>query len=556
MRSPSRFGLVALVTATAAVSGALPASAWSPYDGRPGNPRRSDVVDIQVLNVSDFHGQLDPLNVHGVGDVGGAAALSSYWRADRQKNPDTLLLTAGDAVGASAPISGFFDDTPTIRFMNYAGFDADTFGNHNFDKGLEHLQTQIDDARFPYVSANLRRLDDNLSGVSPYAIKNVDGVKVAIIGVTNPEAPTLVAPGNLGTMTVTDPAAAAMRARTEAARHGARVFIALGHLGIEGTDQSGDPTGPLTDFAQRVHGFDLVLGDHTDVQYQGRINGALVLENRSKGATYARTTLTYDRRRGGRVVNAASEFVVPVSGAVQPDPDVVAMLKPYREEMAKRYDSTVGTATGLFGNEESDVRGRETALGDLTADALRATYKTQVAFTNGGGIRAALPSGYLPADTSLRRPSSGYAAGPPYDLVTGDAYSVLPFGNQSLTRTLTGAQLWAVLEHSVSKAPGTFGGFLQVSGLRFTYDSAQPAGSRVQSVTLDDGTPVANDATTYTAATNNFTNAGGDGYTMLADGQGASRNLMAADLLDYVTARKTLTPATDGRIQDVSRPDA
>jgi 5'-nucleotidase len=517
---------------------------------------RADTVDIQVLNVSDFHGQLDPLNIFGVGDVGGAAALSTYWQQDRAENPNTLLLTAGDAVGASPPLSSFFDDIPTIEFMNYADFDADTFGNHNFDKGLAHLQEQIDLAEFSYVSANLDNLEDNLTGVSPFVIEKVGGVKVAVIGVTNPEAPTLVAPGSLGTIEITDPAAAANAARAEAEELGAKVFIAIGHLGIEGTDANGEPTGPLTEFAHAVQGFDLILGDHTNVQYKNTINGALVLENLSKGATYAKTTLHYDRRMGG-IVTASSEFVVPVTSAVQPDPNVVELLAPFREELAAQLDGVIGVATDIFPRGGNIERIREVALGNLTTDALRTTYGTQIAFTNGGGLRDSLPSpSYLPQDTTLRRPSSGYAAGPPFDVVTGDVFAVLPFGNQSLTRTVTGAQLWAVLERSVGQAPNAFGGFLQISGFRFTYDSTQPAGSRVISVTLDDGTVVAEDATTYTATTNDFTNAGGDGYVELADGEGVTRNLMANDLLAYITAQGTITPTTDGRIDDVARPDA
>jgi 5'-nucleotidase len=524
--------------------------------GAAAKPTRVDTVDIQVLNVSDFHGQLDPLNITGVGNVGGAAALSSYWNADRAANPNTLLLTAGDAVGASPPLSSFFDDNPTIDFMNYAGFDADTFGNHNFDKGLAHLQSQIDRADFSYVSANLTNLEGNLTGVAPYVIKKVGGVKVAIIGVTNPEAPTLVAPGALGSIVITDPAAAANAARAQAEEDGAKIFIAIGHLGIEGNDATGTPVGPLTEFAHAVHGFDLILGDHTNVQYKSTINGALVLENLSKGATYAKTVLHYDRRGGG-TVTASSEFVVPLTSAVTPDPNVISMLQPYRDELSAQLDGVIATATGIFERGGNIERIREVPIGDLTADALRTTYGTQIAFTNGGGLRSALPSSsYLPKDTTLRRPSPGYAPGPPYDVVTGDVYSVLPFGNQSLTRTVTGDQLWAVLERSVGQAPNAFGGFLQISGFRFTYDSTQPAGSRLLSVTLDDGTPVAPDATTYTATTNDFTNAGGDGYVELADGQGTTRNLMANDLLSYITGLGTITPTTDGRIDDVSRPDA
>lgn len=544
-----------LLSAAAAAAAALVSTTLAP-SATAGPAKRVDSVDIQVLNVSDFHGQLDPLNVFGVGDVGGAAALSSYWAQDRAENPNTILLTAGDAVGASPPLSAFFDDFPTIDWMNYAGFDADTFGNHNFDKGLAHLQAQIDRTDFSYVSANLNNVEDNLTGVAPYAIKKIDGVKVAIIGVTNPEAPTLVFPGALGTIQITDPAAAAMAARAQAEAEGAKVFIAIGHLGIEGTDANGNQVGPLTEFANAIHGFDLVLGDHTNVLYKNRINGALVLENLSKGATYAKTNLHYDRRHGG-TVTATSQFVTPISSAVTPDPAVVAMLKPYRDQLAAKLDVVIGTATGVFERRDNIERIKEMPIGDLVADMLRTTYGTQIAFTNGGGLRSPLPaSSYLPQNTSLRRPSPGFAPGPPYDVVKGDALAVLPFGNQSLTRTVTGEQLWAILEHSVSAAPNAFGGFLQISGFRFTYDSTKPAGSRVQAVTLDDGTPIPPDSTTYTAATNDFTNAGGDGYTMLADGQGTTRNIMANDLMDYIQSLGTITPATDGRIDDLARPDA
>jgi 5'-nucleotidase len=236
---------------------------------------------------------------------------------------------------------------------------------------------------------------------------------------------------------------------------------------------------------------------------------------------------------------------------------VVSMLQPYRAELSRQLDGVIGTATGIFERGGNIERIREVPIGDLTADALRAAYGTQIAFTNGGGIRSSLPSSsYLPQDTTLRRPSPGYAPGPPYDVVTGDVFSVLPFGNQSLTRTVTGAQLWSVLERSVGSAPNAFGGFLQISGFRFTYDSTRAPGSRVLSVSLDDGAVVAKDSTSYTATTNDFTNAGGDGYVELADGQGTTRNLMANDLLAYIQAQGTLTPTTDGRIDDVARSDA
>lgn len=533
----------AVLAVVAAFASFVPARATPP----------ARTVDLQLLSVSDWHAQLDPQSVFGVGNVGGAAALSSYFDADRAANPNTLTLTAGDAFGASPPLSNFFDEEPAVKAMNLMGFDADTFGNHNFDRGTAHLQRMIDLAEFQYVSANLRNVADNLSGVKPFEIFDVGGVDVAVIGITNPEAPTLVKPGNFGTIEVTDPVAAANRARAQARQAGAEIFVVITHMGITGFDAAGQPTGPLADFANAVGGFDVILGDHTDVQFEGVINNQLVVENRSKGLTYAKTTLTVDRVNG-RVVARDAQFVTPLSSAVTPDQAVVDMLRPYRAALAAVLDARIGVATGLFPRGGNLERLREVAIGNLVADAMRETYGTQLALTNGGGLRAPLPSSYLPADTSLRRTTPGYATGPPYDLVVGDVYTVLPFGNIVVTRTVTGSQLYAALEHSVGSIPAANGKFAQISGFRFEYDSSKPAGSRVVSVELDDGTPILPDSATYTLATNDFTNAGGDGYTMLADGQGVTRDIMANVVLDYIRAKGTISPVVEGRIVNLATP--
>lgn len=519
-------------------------------------------VEIQILNVSDWHGQLDPLSITGVGNVGGAAQLSTYFKQDRAANPNTLTLTAGDGVGATPPLSGFFADEPAIKAMRLMGFDADTLGNHNFDAGLARLQSQINLAGstsevgqpYTYLSANLKNLSQNsVTGIQPYKIFTVGGVKVAVIGITNPEAPTLVFPGNFGSIQITDPIPAANKTRAAAKAAGAQVFVVLIHAGVTGADANGNPTGPLIDFASNVGGFDVILGDHTDFQYSGTINNALVTENKSKGATYSRVTLKVDPSNG-RVSSKNVTFVTPLSGAVTADPAVVNMLAPYRTQLAAAFDQQIGIATGLFPRGGNVERSGEVAIGNLVADALRATYGTQLALTNSGGLRAPLPSSYTPQNTSLRRTSAGYAAGPPYDLVIGDVFAVLPFGNSSVTRTVTGAQLWAALENgvsqiSVSTCNGADGRFPQISGFKFSFSCSAASGSRVVSVALTDGTPIPNDAgVSYTFVTNDFTNAGGDSYTMFKDGQGVTRNIMANDLLTYIQGKGTISPTIEGRI--------
>jgi 5'-nucleotidase len=496
---------------------------------------------IQLLHVSDWHGQLDP-----VSGVGGAAVLSSYFRAERAANPRTLTFTAGDATGASPPLSSFFDDVPAIKAMNLMGFTADTFGNHNFDRGIPMLQQHVNLATFRYVSSNLGRLSENLSGVAhPFTTFTVGHTKVAVVGITNEDAPSLTFPGKMGTLQVESAVLRANQALRQARASGAMVSVVLAHLGVVGVDAGGHPIGPLVDFARGLEGADVVLGDHTDFKVATRINGALVVENRSKGATYARIKL---RVYGTQIFSSGVEFVTPVASAVTPDPAIVSMLQPYREELAQKLDATIGIASDVFVRGSNIERLREVPIGNIVADSIRARYETQLALTNSGGIRASLPSSYQPADRTLRRPMAGYAAGPPYDLVIGDADSVLPFGNVVVTRAITGAQLWAALDHSVSSLPSANGRFLQISGFRFTYTLSQPPGSRVTTVSLADGTPIPRDETTYTAALPDFVNAGGDGYTWFADGNGTTRELMADVLTDYIRTAGTVTPLVEGRI--------
>lgn len=213
------------------------------------------------------------------------------------------------------------------------------------------------------------------------------------------------------------------------------------------------------------------------------------------------------------------------------------------------HPSALGVATAIFPHTLPDMGTHETALGDLVADAMRVRYGTQIAFQNGWGIRSTLPAGgVLPADLTLRRPEAGYAAGPPYDIIAQDIGVLLPFGNTVITRTVTGTQLWAVFELGFSLYPANNNGFPQISGVTVTFKASNASGSRVQSIVLDGGASVPNDAATYTFATNNFINAGGDGYAMLNDGQGTVREVLADVVADHISTLGAITPSIAGRI--------
>lgn len=548
-------------------------------------------VNVQILNVSDWHGQLDPVN-----GIGGAAAISAYWKADRQANPNTLTLTAGDDIGATPPLSNFFDDVPAILAQRLMGIQVGTFGNHNFDRGITHLQCMVNiaaapnnpgftpgvfdtnsgcplttggpGAPFPYVSANLQNRDANLTGVQDFKIFTVGGINIGVIGITNPEAPTLVFPGSFGTIVPTDPVKAALKARGAAMDAGANIVVVITHMGVTGFDNTGAPFGPLIDFAKAVNKdakkpkIDVIVGDHTDIQFSGTINGALVYENKSKGVTYAKANLTVDAANK-KILSKSVTFVSPLASAVTPDPAIVAMLQPYRDAINPILATVIGSSTVAIprsdacftntppGNDPSATGRRcESLLGDVITDAMRTTYATDFALTNSGGLRANLTcpaAGGGPGNCPVSTP-------PPFPITRGQVLTVLPFGNVVVTLQVNGAELKSMLERGVSAMPGVDGRFPQVSGLCFTYDISAAAGSRVTGVIrqASDGscTGTALDltaASTYNIATNDFTASGGDGYPNFASRM-VTREIMDQVLADYVIANSPLSPAIQGRI--------
>ncbi len=509
---------------------------------------------VQLIQLSDFHGQLDPLN-----NIGGAGVLSTLWKADRDLvSNGTVTVSSGDSIGAAPPLSSFFNEIPTIQSMNIMGFDVNGFGNHEFDKPLATVRNQIGTSTAPWVVANMTNVEANLPGlgIRPYRIVERNGVRIAFVGIETPETPQLVFPGNLGTMTITDPVTALNTAATQARAEGADIVVALAHIGVAGSVE-GVATGPLVDLANGARGVDLVYGGHTHQNYQGIVNSTLVQQTVNASQRYTRTRVCFDPG-GRRVLGASATSVTPNIAGVTVDPAITSLLAPYRTQLTAQLDTKIAVATDVFPRGVVTVLGRsanerrgEAAIGDLVADSLRAKYSTQLAITNGGGLRSALPSSYSPADRTLRRNNqAGYPQGPPYDIVLGDIQSVLPFGNLAVTRTVTGAQLWAALENGVGNVDASSDGrFPQISGFRFTWDFALQAGARVVSVELDNGngtfTAIPNSAaSTYTLATNDFMNFGGDGYTVFADGGGVTREPLLDVTADYVRGLTSITPVT------------
>lgn len=501
---------------------------------------------IQFVTVSDWHGQLEPTS-----GAGGAAFLKRYFDWARAANPNTLVFMAGDSFGASPPISSFFEEEPAVRTMNMMGIDADTLGNHNFDRGVGHLQRMVDLAEFPFVSANLDNLEQNVRGVETSAQFTLGGIKVAVIGITNEEAPTLVSPGAFGTIKVTDSIAAANKAAAKARAVGAQVVVILTHKGIRGFDSAGNAFGELVDFADGIDRnlIDVVVGDHTNFTYSGVHQGkVLAVENLSKGVQFARIQLAVDPEDG--IVLSQVTHHTPTTAGVAPDPGIQAYIDDLKAQLAPILGTVIGSSTVEVLRSDScgrsDGRLCESKVGNVVTDALRSTYGTDFAITNSGGLRAAL--------TCPAAGSSAFctASMPPNSITRGGVLGVLPFGNVSTTVTLSGAEVDAFLENGVSRMPSADGRFPQVSGLCFTYDVAAPAGNRVGTIVRQaaDGscTGLAVLPTSaYTVTTNDFMANGGDGYPNVMF-KSTTRNIMDQDVSSYISASSPISPSIQGRI--------
>ena len=529
--------------------------------------------EVTVLDVSDFHGQLVPLaeaadsiavapNANPTYAIGGTAFLDPWFDWYRSEAPNgSVLMAAGDSVGATPPISAFFGDIPTIEHMNMMGFQIDGLGNHNFDKGSAYLRNElIPLADFPYVSANV--LDSNGKTPAQWSPSYVfdttfGGGKVGFVGFTNEDAPTLVTPGAFDPFHV-EARLARVQAEVDRLRSkGVKTVVVMGHDGaVDGTVTN--PSGPLIDLADQLTGVDAVIGDHTNFQVNTvRPNGTLVTENLSKGARFTRVRLVVDSSVG-KVVYKTADYHKPWNIGVTPDATIQADIN----DLNTQLQPILGTVVGSSAVEilRSDVCGRadgrlcESLVGDVTTDAMRAKYASigvEFAITNSGGLRDRLTcppagggTGFCPAFTP-----------PPYQITRGQILSVLPFGNVVATVTINGAELKAMLENGVSSMPGANGRFAQVSGLCFTYNIEAAVGSRVTGAVRQaaDGTCTGASVdltagSTYKIAENDFMAAGGDGYPNFF-ARATTQELMDQTMADYVTANSPIAPSIQGRIK-------
>jgi 5'-nucleotidase len=435
--------LVAMMAATLVV--AAPAEAAKKKPPKP--------LKVQLLGINDFHGHLEatpPAFVSRTGDpelrvpAGGVEYLATHIRMLKRRHPNTLVVGAGDLVGASPLLSSLFHDEPTIEAMNAIGLDVTAVGNHEFDEGAAELRrlkrggchpvdgcrdgTPYAGARFRYLAANVERRSTGNPIFPPYWIKRVKGVPIGFIGMTLKGTPQLLPPQFAAPLRFRDEATTANRIAKRLKRRGVRAIVVLLHEGgfpVEkeaGVDACPGISGPIRSIVRHItHDVDLFLTAHTHKIYNCVIDGRHVTSAGSYGRLITRVELQINRRTHEISKVATDNYVVGQD--VPKAPAMTALIAHYDHFAAPIAGRVIGRLSRGAGRRR-DSSG-ESRMGSLVADAQADSTDADAAFVNPTSLRTGLPTG---------------------EITYGRAFTSLPFGNSLVTMSMTGGQILELLK--------------------------------------------------------------------------------------------------------------
>jgi 5'-nucleotidase len=554
-------------------------------------------IDVTVLGLNDFHGNLDPTGFSAIKvpdpkdatktvslPTGGAEVIGGYVDSVRAANPNTVFVGGGDLIGASPITSALLRDEPSVIALSKLGMKASALGNHEFDQGLKELLRMQNggcdsnapdkackfDAAYPgagfkWLGANVVDKTSGTPVFQPYSVQTtVSGAKIAFIGAVLKGTPDIVSPDGISTLSFLDEATSINKYVPELRALNVDAIIVLIHQGgeVRNADNTIDTTaydksgctnlsGSIVDIAKAIDpSVSAIISGHSHQGYNCLVpdpagKGRVVIEGDFYGHLLQRLDLKIDRQ-AHKVLEVRAANVLMDTRSIAKNADMTALVGKARALTDAAKLSPVAAIAVASISRTQNAAG-ESALGNLIADSqLAATSDAargaaQIAFMNPGGIRADLLAS-LPNNT----------------VSFGDVYTVQPFGNTLTVMTLTGAQIKALLEQQWA---GQTGGprILQVSkGFTYTYTPAtfSADGKVVTSVTIDPASIQLNGAALdaaakYRVVANNFVAAGGDSFAVFKAGTDVLQqpNLADVDAFSaYLKANAPVNAPALGRI--------
>jgi 5'-nucleotidase/UDP-sugar diphosphatase len=512
------FGKTTTLLSAAALAVAL-LLAGCASGARPVAREAGKAYELVLLHTNDTHGTVLPVDGRG-----GLAERATYVSQVRAANPNVLLLDAGD-VNTGTAISNMFRAEPDIRAFNMMGYEAMAVGNHDVSYGRERFAAQSAMADFPIFTSNVMDGRDFLGG-RQYVVRDYDGFRVGIFALTTLRTREIAGgPFVAGLDFVNEIDAARSAVDRLRRREAVDIVIALTHMGdIRETDSHVTSA----DLAAAVPGIDVIIDGHSHSLFSepARVGDTFIVSAGSRGFNVGTADITIV---DGNIVDF-SWAPVEISGFA-PDAAVTEMLAPFVAGAEAALGEVVGRSEAEFVFGDRLTRYQETAIGNMVSDSIAWLVRTafgqdvDFAFTNGGGIRAALPAG---------------------DITRGDIVTVLPFENFIYVATLSGAQVVELFDF-IATIPQGNGGFPQFSReVRYTINVADRS---ISDLTIG-GLPV-DPNRTYRFGINDFNLAGGDGYVVLTGATEAfsTSTLLSDAVIGYIQSMDApIVPTTDGRI--------
>jgi len=469
---------------------------------------------ITILHTNDTNSRV----VEGQYDGMGFAKLTTLFKQYKAQNPNTLVLDAGDTFHGQT-IATLVEGESIAKLMNIMGYDAMTAGDNDFNYGYQHLLKLDDATKFPILGANVRKVDGKRI-LTPYIIKEVDGIKIGILGLSTPETTYKTHPKNVEGIEFADPVDEA-REMVAKLKGKVDVIVALAHLGMDKSSQD-----TSIKLAQAVPEIDLIVDGHSNTTLNNgmMVGGTLIVSAGEYGKNLGVVQLTFDGTK--LAAKIAGLITKEETKLIAEDKEVFNIINGIKSEQELVLSQVIGRTSVKLEGEREQVRKGETNLGNLIADAMISVSGADASITHGGGIRASIGAG---------------------NITKGQIISVLPFGNYIVTKKVKGSDIKAALELGLRNYPELNGAFPHVSGITCTFDPSSSAGGKVANILIR-GKPLDMNQD-YVLATNDFLAAGGDNYTMLAGGP-IVNEYQALDeaVISYIQEKPLLEPKLEGRI--------
>jgi len=504
---------------------------------------------LTILHINDWHSRIESNNKYestcSAGDetegkcFGGAARLVTAIADRRQalEGGNVLLLNGGDNFQGSLFYTTY-KGAVEAEFLNQMKFDAMTVGNHEFDDGEEALVPFLDVIEFPVLSANVAASASSKVGdrIKPSMVIEVGGEKIGIVGAVTNDTPEIASPGP--NILIADDIKTITAEVEKLKAEGINKIIALTHVGYPRDKE----------MIAKIPGVDVVVGGHshsllsnTDEKAEGPY--PTMIDNPegyqvpvTQAASYSKYlgefSVTFD---DNGVVKEAKGDPILLDSSIIPDEGVLARIKELGAPIEELKTKIVSASTKDIDGSRDTCRAGECEMGNLVTDAMLDRVGDQgvtIAIQNGGGLRASIDSG---------------------EITMGEVLGVLPFQNTLATFELKGSDVVAALENGVSQVEEGAGRFAQVAGLRYTFDKAAEAGSRIVSVEVKkgDGFEPIDPEAVYSVATNNYMRGGGDGYSVFDSGGMNAYDFgpgLEQVVADYLAKNNPYTPFTEGRV--------